>query len=98
MWIHEPKLISTLGEGSWWEPKEKSTLKSEWDKIVNKTDNKLFDVMANFIWTDSSIKMDIQFLKWENTKDKQVLKFLLQSQLLVGETEQKSKDNILSIS
>ncbi len=78
--------------------KEKSTLKSEWDKIVNKTDNKLFDVMANFIWTDSSIKMDIQFLKWENTKDKQVLKFLLQSQLLVGETEQKSKDNILSIS
>ncbi len=29
-------------------PKEKSTLKSEWDKIVNKTDNKLFDVMANF--------------------------------------------------
>ncbi len=71
--------------------KEKSTLKSEWDKIVNKTDNKLFDVMANFIWTDSSIKMDIQFLKWENTKDKQVLKFLLQSQLLVGETEQKIK-------
>ncbi len=71
------------------ETKEKSTLKSEWDKIVNKTDNKLFDVMANFIWTDSSIKMDIQFLKWENTKDKQVLKFLLQSQLLVGETEQK---------
>ncbi len=70
-------------------PKEKSTLKSEWDKIVNKTDNKLFDVMANFIWTDSSIKMDIQFLKWENTKRKQVLKFLLQSQLLVGETEQK---------
>ncbi len=56
-------------------PKEKSTLKSEWDKIVNKTDNKLFDVMANFIWTDSSIKMDIQFLKWENTKISKFLSF-----------------------
>ncbi len=31
------------------ETKVKSTLKSEWDKIVNKTDNKLFDVMANFL-------------------------------------------------
>ncbi len=47
MWIHEPKLISTLGGGQLMKPKEKSTLKSEWDKIVNKTDNKLFDVMAN---------------------------------------------------
>ncbi len=51
MWIHEPKLISTLGGGQLMKPKEKSTLKSEWDKIVNKTDNKLFDVMANlFNW------------------------------------------------
>ncbi len=47
MWIHEPKLISTLGGGQLMRTKEKSTLKSEWDKIVNKTDNKLFDVMAN---------------------------------------------------
>ncbi len=75
------------------ETKEKSTLKSEWDKIVNKTDNKLFDVMANFInWQFN--KNGYSIPEWENTK-KQVLKFLLQSQLLVGETEQKSKDNIL---
>ncbi len=52
-------------------PKEKSTLKSEWDKIVNKTDNKLFDVMANFLSElDQINKKNIQFLKWENTKDK----------------------------
>ncbi len=49
MWIHEPKLISTLGGGQLMKPKVKSTLKSEWDKIVNKTDNKLFDVMANLL-------------------------------------------------
>ncbi len=49
MWIHEPKLISTLGGGQLMRTKVKSTLKSEWDKIVNKTDNKLFDVMANLL-------------------------------------------------
>ncbi len=31
--------------------------------------------------------------EWENTKIKQVLKFLLQSQLLVGETEQETGVN-----
>ncbi len=89
MWIHEPKLISTLGGRAVDETKVKSTLKSEWDKIVNKTDNKLFDVMANFYLNWQFNKNGYSIPEWENTKDKQVLKFLLQSQLLVGETEQK---------
>ncbi len=71
-------------------PKEKSTLKSEWDKIVNKTDNKLFDVMANFLTElDQLNKKEYSIPEMRKYKDKQVLKFLLQSQLLVGETEQK---------
>ncbi len=78
-------------------PKVKSTLKSEWDKIVNKTDNKLFDVMANFIWTDSSIKMDIQFLKWENTKESKFLSFYYKVNCWWEKLSKKGKDNILSI-
>ncbi len=86
MWIHEPKLISTLGKAVD-ETKEKSTLKKWMRKIVNKTDNKLFDVMANLL-TDSSIKMDIQFLKWENTKVSKFLSSITKS-IVGGETEQK---------
>ncbi len=57
-------------------PKVKSTLKSEWDQIVNKTDNKLFDVMANFLFElDQLNKKNIQFLKWENTKESKFLSF-----------------------
>ncbi len=55
-------------------PKEKSTLKSEWDKIVNKTDNKLFDVMANFLTELDQLNKKI-FNSW-NEKIQKISKFL----------------------
>ncbi len=78
-------------------PKEKSTLKSEWDKIVNKTDNKLFDVMANLLnWQFNKNGYSIPEMR--KYKISKFLSFYYKVNCWWEKLSKKGKDNILSIS
>lgn len=87
------KLISTL-VGAVDETKVKEHIKKWMRQIVNKTDNKLFDVMANLL-TEQFNKNGYSIPEWENTKISKFLSSITKS-IVGGETEQKDQD-ILSI-